>query len=169
MLTDTKPVLFGRVSSVFGVRGWVKIHSYTEPRDAILGYQTWLIELNGKWRSIELAEGRKHGKTIVVRFCGIDDRDTAAEYVNAAVGVERKLMPNTGEGEYYWADLEGLQVRKHAGDLLGTVAYLLETGSKDVLVVKDRDKEILIPFIMGDVIKDVDFTEGKIVVDWELD
>ena len=169
MLTDKKLVVLGRVSGLFGVRGWLKIHSYTKPRDAILNYHVWLIELNGKWRSVDLGEGRRQGKTIVARFRGVSDRDAAVVFLNAAIGVERKLMPETDKDEYYWTDLEGLQVEKHSGDYLGTVAYLLETGSNDVMVVKDRSNEILIPFIIGDVIKDVDLDEGKIVVEWELD
>ena len=169
MLTDKKPVVLGRVSGLFGVRGWLKIHSYTKPRDAILNYQVWLIELDGAWRSVDLAEGRRQGKSIVARFRDTCDRDAAAVFLNSTIGVERNLMPETGKDEYYWTDLEGLRVEKHAGDYLGTLAYLLETGSNDVMVVKDGTNEVLIPFIIGDVIKDVNLGEGKIVVEWELD
>ncbi|MBJ89741.1 MAG: ribosome maturation factor RimM [Woeseia sp.] len=169
MLTDKKPVVLGRVSGLFGVRGWLKIHSYTKPRDAILNYQVWLIELDGAWRSVDLAEGRRQGKSIVARFRDICDRDAAAVFLNSTIGVERNLMPETGKDEYYWTDLEGLRVEKHAGDYLGTVAYLLETGSNDVMVVKGEGNEVLIPFIIGDVIKDVNLDEGKIVVEWEVD
>jgi len=162
-----KPVVLGRVSGLFGVRGWTKIHSYTDPREGILEYPDWLVEIDGAWRSLGVAEGKRHGKTVIVRFAGIDDRDAAAEYVDALVGIDRESLPDTNAGEYYWSDLEGLKVINRDGSLLGKVAYLLETGANDVLVVQEGDQEILIPFLKDDVIRDVDLTKGEISVDWE--
>jgi len=169
MSTADKPVVLGRVSGLFGVRGWVKIHSYTDPRVAILAYPGWQLGEGGQWRAIKVAEGKPHGKTIVARFDGSEDRETAAGYVNALVGVPRSALPATGEGEYYWSDLEGLTVEGQGGNVLGTVAGLLETGANDVLVVRQKDREILIPFLTGDVIKDVDLDSGVIRVDWDWD
>lgn len=167
-LSDDKPVVLGRISGVFGVKGWVRIHSHTDPREAILGYRDWLIEHSGDWKAIEVAEGKRHGKTVIVRLAGVEDRDAAAEFVNALVGVQRSSLPATGEDEYYWSDLEGLQVVHRDGNVLGRVAYLLETGANDVLVVQG-DREILIPFVNDDVIEDVDLAEGVISVNWEWD
>jgi 16S rRNA processing protein RimM len=165
----TNPVVLGRVSGLFGVRGWVKIHSFTDPRDSILHYPNWLIQRDGCWQPVSVAEGRPHGKTLVVRFDGVEDRDGAAGYVNAELAVDRGELPETEEGEYYWSDLEGLTVKRQDGEVIGTVAYLLETGANDVLVIRDGKKEVLIPFITGDVIKDVDLAGGSIRVDWEWD
>jgi 16S rRNA processing protein RimM len=167
VVTVDKPVVLGRISGLFGVRGWVRIHSYTEPREGILDYVELLLERDGKWTPVRLMEGKRHGKTVVARLAGVEDRDEAATLVNF-VGVSREDLPKTEEGEYYWSDLEGLQVVDTNGDALGRVAYLLETGANDVLVVQG-EQEILIPFLTGDVIEEVDLATGVIKVSWEWD
>jgi len=163
-----KPVVLGRISGLFGVRGWVRIHSYTEPREGILDYAELLLERDGEWTPVRFVEGKRHGKTVVARLAGVEDRDEAATLVNLLVGVSREALPKTEEGLYYWSDLEGLQVVDTNGDALGRVAYLLETGANDVLVVEGK-QEILIPFITGEVIKEVDLATGVIKVSWEWD
>lgn len=166
--SDDKPVVLGRISGLFGVKGWVRIHSYTDPREAILDYGHWVVGAQGEWASAELAEGKRHGKTVIARLAGIDDRDAAEEFVDALIGVPRENMPATAEDEYYWSDLEGLQVVHRDGKLLGKVAHLLETGANDVLVVRG-DREVLIPYIKDEVIEDVDLAAGVIRVNWEWD
>ena len=89
--------------------------------------------------------------------------------VQATIGVNRSDMPALEEGEYYWSDLEGLTVQKESGEMVGTVAYLIETGANDVLVVQKAGEEVLLPFVTGEVIKDVDLAAGVIRVDWEWD
>ncbi len=170
VLTERKPVILGRVTGLYGVKGWLKVHSYTEPREAILDYKEWLLLRDGDRQAVKLAEGKRHGKTVIARIDGIDDRDDAAGYVGDDIGVPRERLPDTGRGEFYWADLEGLQVVHSDGRTLGRVAYLLATGANDVLVVQgDGDQEILIPFVQEEVIKDVDLAAGVINVDWEWD
>lgn len=142
--------------------------SYTRPREAILDYKQWFLQRDGVWREIELVEGKQHGKGIIARLSEVDDRDQAATLVDCEIAVERTSLPATDEGSYYWADLEGLQIVSNDGADFGRVAYLLETGSNDVLVTTGKP-ERLIPFIMGEVILDVDLDNGQIVVDWELD
>ncbi|MGI9262107.1 MAG: ribosome maturation factor RimM, partial [Woeseiaceae bacterium] len=136
---------------------------------AILEYPNWLIEAENEWRSVVVAEGKPHGKTVVARLEGIEDRDAAAGLMQAMIGVARSELPVPLEGEYYWSDLEGLNVEKDNGELIGKVAYLIETGANDVLVVRKEDQELLVPFVTGDVIKDVDLAKGVIRVDWEWD
>ena len=156
---STQPVILGRIVGLFGVRGWVKVHSYTEPREAVLDYRDWLLNRDGEWQPIGLAEGRQHGKSVIARLAGVDDRDAA---------VDRDALPDAEEGHYYWADLEGLTVVHKDGTELGRVAYLMATGANDVLVV-DGAAERLIPFVPGTVILDVDLAAGVIRVDWEWD
>jgi 16S rRNA processing protein RimM len=165
---DFEPVVLGRVTGLFGVRGWVKVWSYTEPREALLDYGPWLVGRNGRWRTAELAEGQRHGKTVIVRLAGIEDRDAAAELLESDIAVPPDALPEPEEGFWYWRDLEGLAVRRADGSELGTVEYVLETGANDVLVVKG-DRERLIPFVTGRVILDVDLDAGVIEVDWEWD
>ena len=169
-MTDllTQPVKLGRIVGLFGVRGWIKVYSYTEPREAILGYDDWLLSRDGDWQRVELAEGKRHGKAVIARLQGIEDRDAAAELLGSDIGVDRDALPDPGAGHYYWADLEGLTVLHKDGTELGKVASLMATGANDVLVV-DGQGERLIPFVMGTVILDVDLAAGVIRVDWEWD
>lgn len=165
---DSEPVVLGRVTGLFGVRGWVKIWSYTEPREALLEYRPWLIGQDGRWRNAELAQGQRHGKGIIARLAGFEDRDAAAELLESDIGVPADALPATDDGTWYWRDLEGLSVRHKDGRHLGKVEYVLETGANDVLVVRG-DTERLIPFVTEKVILDVDLDEGVIDVDWEWD
>ena len=167
-LTDSEPLVLGRISGLYGVRGWVKVHSYTEPRDAILKYGSWLLEQDGVWRETSVVEGRKQGKTVVARLDAVTDRDMATAFVGMTIGVARSDLPGTDSGEYYWTDLEGLQVIHQDGRILGKVAYLLATGANDVLVIQG-DQEVLVPFVKDEVIKGVDLATGIISVDWEWD
>ena len=115
-----------------------------------------------------ISEGRAHGKGVIARFDGVEDRDAAASCLGAELAVPRSSLPEPGDGHYYWADLEGLRVVRKDGSEIGEVAYLLATGANDVLVVQGQ-KEVLIPFVTGSVVLDVDVAGGKITVDWEWD
>jgi len=160
--------LLGRVSGLFGVQGWVKVFSFTRPREAILDYDRWFLSQDGEWQPAKVAEGKQHSKTVIVRLDGIHDRDQAAALIGKDIAISRDDLPKTGVGSYYWADLEGMQVLHRDGTELGEVAYLMETGANDVLVTKG-ERERLIPFIADQVILDVDFAKGIITVDWEWD
>ena len=158
----------GRITGLFGVRGWVKVYSYTEPREAVLNYDRWLLGRKDGWQEATVAEGQRHGKTIIARLDGYVDRDQAAGLVGADIGVPREAMPETESDQYYWSDLEGLRVLHRDGTELGRVAYLLETGANDVMVVQG-EQERLIPFVLDKVVLDVDLDKGEIEVDWEWD
>lgn len=161
-------VVLGSVAGLYGVRGWVKIHSYTEPRDAILRYREALLGVGANWREIRFAELKRHGKTIIGEIEGIDDRDVAAGLVGKDIAVSRDALPELGDGQYYWNDLEGLTVENMNGRTLGVVRKLMATGANDVMVVAGEN-ETLIPFVTGDVVKDVDVAGGRIRVDWDWD
>lgn len=162
------PVILGRISAVFGVKGWVKIYSYTDPREAILEFRDCLLMRDGVWQSATIAEGKRHSKTVIARLAGVEERDAAAAYIGVDIAMPREQMPNPEDGHYYWSDLEGLKVIHRDGTELGKVAYMLATGANDVLVVKG-DQEVLIPFLPEDVILNVDLAAGVISVDWEWD
>ena len=158
----------GRISGLFGVRGWVKVYSYTEPREAVLNYDRWLLGRKDGWQEATVAEGKRHGKTIIARLDGYVDRDQAAGLVGADIGVPREAMPETESDQYYWSDLEGFRVLHRDGTELGKLAYLLETGAHDVMVVQG-EQERLIPFVLDKVVLGVDLDKGEIEVDWEWD
>jgi 16S rRNA processing protein RimM len=158
-------VTLGRISGVFGVKGWVKVHSYTEPRENIAGFGVWTLRHRGVDRTIEVEDGRSHGGNVVVKLRGVDDPEHARALMGAEVFVERADLPACKPGEYYWTDLEGLEVRAVNGELLGVVDHVVATGANDVLVLAGEPAR-LIPFVVGDVIRDVDLDAGVIVADW---
>ena len=162
------PVVLGRISGVFGVKGWVKVFSFTEPKEAILDYDIWLLKRDDSWQTTAVEQGKTHGKSVIAKLEGVDDRDAATALMETDIAVSREAMPETKAGEYYWADLEGLKVVHRNGTELGTVSHLITTGANDVLVVSG-DQEKLIPFVMDEVVLDVDLDEGVISVDWEWD
>jgi 16S rRNA processing protein RimM len=167
-MSDKEMIIMGRVSGLFGVRGWVKIHSYTVPREGILGYKAWQLKHHGEWRHHKVVAGHPQGKGIVARLEGYDDRDRAAELINSDIAVSREQLPPLSANEYYWVDLEGLRVLTLEGVELGVVSHLFETGANDVLVVKG-DRERLIPYTLGQAVRKVDLDAGHMVVDWDPD
>jgi 16S rRNA processing protein RimM len=166
--TNAAMVILGRISGIFGVRGWIKVYSDTSPRDNILGYSPWFLGRSGHWQKRRLLEGRLQGRGLVARVEGCSDRDQAAELVDMQIAVPRDQLPPTDEGEYYWSDLQGLRVETVQGVDLGHVDHLFETGSNDVLVVKDG-RERLIPFLQESVIRRIDLHQRVIIVDWDPD
>lgn len=155
----------GRISGLFGIRGWIKVFSETSPRTNILDYQSWYLQLAGEWRECRLKQGQAHGKGVVALLEGFNDRDQAVELLGSEIAVSRAQLPDTEQGEYYWADLEGACVTTLEGIDLGRVESLFSTGSNDVMVVKG-DRERLIPFVDGTVIK-VDLDRDLITVEWD--
>lgn len=168
MSAKEKWVILGRVSGVFGVKGWLKVQSYTEPRDNIVGFGAWTLRMNGVDHAFDVEEGHSHAGSVVAKLHGLDDRDRARDWVGADIVVPREQLPKIAAGELYWTDLEGLEVRTTTGTVLGTVDHLLATGGNDVLVL-DSSPRLLIPFVAGDVVKEVDLKAGLIVVDWSPD
>jgi 16S rRNA processing protein RimM len=162
-------VILGQVVGVFGVKGWVKIRSDTEPRANILHYSPWYLKQNDNWVPQRVIANQQQSKGLIVQFDGITDRDVAAQFVGCEIAVPREQLPVAAEGEYYWADLIGLRVRNKQGEDLGQVTNLLETGANDVLVVRDGELEHLIPYVTGYYVLKVDPAEGFIEVDWQRD
>ena len=146
----------------------MKVYSYTEPREAVLDYDRWLLSGKNGWQEATVAEGQRHGKTVIVRINGYDDRDQAAGLIGTEIGVPRDELPEADSDHYYWSDLEGLSVVHRDGTEIGKVDHLLETGANDVMVVKG-ETERLVPFVMDKVVLGVDLVKGEIRVDWEWD
>lgn len=165
---EARQVIVGRISGLHGVRGWVKVQSFTEPRDNILKYAPWRLSRGDETIECTVAEGQARGKGLIVRLAGVEDRDDAAHYVGADILVDRDQFSRESNKEYYWADLEGMAVETVGGQSLGTVANLIATGANDVMVV-EGDRRRLIPFLIEDVVRSVDRDGRKIVVDWDPD
>jgi 16S rRNA processing protein RimM len=162
-------VTVGRVLGAWGIKGWVKVHSYTEPRENIVSFPTWTLQRGADQQVERVESGRVHGKNqVVAKLESVTDRDAAEELAGADILVARQSLEPCKDGEYYWTDLEGLRVVTSRGEDLGSVDHLLGTGSNDVMVVRG-DRERLIPFIAEQVVREVDLGKGLIVVDWDAD
>jgi 16S rRNA processing protein RimM len=159
-------VALGYISAVHGIKGWVKVHSWTSPMEAIFEYQPWLLGEDRK--PVKIIDGRKQGKGLAALLPGYDDRDQAVTLVGQQIFVGRDQLPPTEEGKYYWSDLEGLEVHTTGGEVLGKVTRMMETGANDVMVLQG-DRERLVPFIQGQYVKRVDLEAGLIEVDWDPD
>ena len=165
---DSRYVVIGRISGLYGVRGWCKVYSWTEPRENILKYTPWYIKQDGEWVAHKLAAGKRHGKSVIAQLMHCDDRDTAAGYVDAMIAVKREQLPPAEEGEFYWSDLIGLTVETLQGEALGEIASMMETGADDVMVLTG-ERERLIPFVIDQIVREVDLDSGRLVVDWSPD
>jgi 16S rRNA processing protein RimM len=163
-MSADKQIALGYISAVHGIKGWVKVHSWTRPMEAILEYQPWL--LGEDKRPVKIIDGRKQGKGLAALLPGFEDREQAATLVGLQIFVRRDQLPATAADEYYWSDLEGLEVHTTKGEVLGRVERLMETGANDVLVIRG-EREHLVPFIQGQYITRVDLEDGLIEVDWD--
>lgn len=167
-------IIVGQISGVFGVKGWVKIFSHTDPRENIFSYSPWWVRCpsgtqKGEWRAVTLLEGKiqQGGKALVALLEDVDDRELAREYMGCEIAINRSQLENPAE-EMYWIDLIGCQVKNRDGVLLGEVSGLVETGAHDVLRVEGEHSD-LIPFVMDEFILSVDIEHKLIVVDWDLE
>ncbi|TGN41025.1 ribosome maturation factor RimM [Marinobacter confluentis] len=172
MTKHSQETVIGQITSVFGVKGWLKVFSYTDPKEGILEYRNWTLVQNGNRIAAKLEEGRRQGQGIVVRLKGIDDRDLARSYCGADITVQTAELPELPEGEFYWHQLEGLTVYTTDNECLGEVDHLIETGSNDVLIVRATDRSIdqrerLIPYLPDQVVKAVSLAESTLTVDWD--
>ena len=163
---ERKIVQIGHISGAQGIKGWVRLHSLTEPRESIFEYQPWLLGESREETRIQ--QGKKHGKHLIALLEDVDNRDQAESLVGRSIAVYRDQFPDLPETEYYWADLVGLAVQLADGSELGTIERLLATGANDVMVVQG-DRERLIPFVQGQYVTSVDLDEGVVVVDWDPD
>jgi 16S rRNA processing protein RimM len=157
----------GRILGPFGVKGWVKVRAFTESLDSLTAYPVWWLSDGKGWKATEVLETEVHTAHLVARLAGVGDRDQALALSGRDIGVPRESLPEAEAGEFYWADLVGLEVVNMQGESLGRVDELLETGANDVLVVKG-DRERLLPYVDA-VVLEVDLAASRIRVDWGLD
>jgi len=165
-LSEQKHVTVGKVSGAFGIKGWVKIFSYTDPRENILNYSPWLLKKGSESKSFNVISGKLQGRSVVAQLDGIADREQVEALLGWDVLILKDQLPATKAGEYYWSDLIGLQVETLQGVTLGVVDSLLETGANDVLII-NGDRERAIPFIQGRNVLEIDLQQGKMIVDWD--
>ena len=167
-------IRLGSITSSHGIKGWVKVYSYTDPVEAIFGYSPWILRKGKSEKEVTIKQGQLHGKKLIANVEGVDSRNLADELAGFEIHVDRAALPELEEGDYYWFQLQGLKVVNSNGENLGLVANMLETGANDVMVVQPGidsidDSERLIPYVEGQVVQKVDREIGEILVDWDAD
>ena len=164
---DEKKLLVGKINGFFGIQGWVKIFSYTEPRKNILNYQPWYSINEGVYEKIEITNGREQSKTIVAHIKGIDNRDQSLKLIGKDLYIDKEQLPKLADGKHYWYELVGFSVINQDKIKLGIVDYLVDTGSNNVLVTKGK-KEYWIPYVEPFLVS-IDQENREIIVDWDED
>ena len=175
-MTDVKDAWtqVGSIVGVYGVKGFVKVFSYTEPPAQILEYAPWQIRQGQSIAVVDVEASRHQEKKIQVRLKGSSDRDQAEAWVGASIWVQKDRFPDLEDAEFYWHELIGLSVVNIQGDRLGEVVRMIETGANDVLVVQGTDlsvdhQERLIPYVDDHIVRHVDLKAREMVVDWQKD
>ena len=163
-----KKIIIGRLGAPYSIKGWMKLFSFTEPMENILNYSDWVIGFEPNWQTFYLEGIKLQGKGFLVKIQGCQTPEQARAYTNALVAVERKQLPSLSADDFYWTDLEGLNVINTENVHLGIVTHLVATGANDVLVVRADKRERLIPYIKN-VISEVDIEKQRIVVEWSAD
>jgi 16S rRNA processing protein RimM len=163
-------VIIGKIGASYGVKGWVKINSFTDVPEGIFDYSPWQLSDGKEYR---IDQWRPHGKSLVAKVVGVESRDDAERIKNLDIAINENQLPELGEGEFYWRELTGMQVVTTQGYNLGVVKDVFNTGANDVLQVRAKvndafgQKERLLPFVMDSVIKSVDKAASVITVDWD--
>jgi 16S rRNA processing protein RimM len=172
-VSSSNPVIIGCLGAVYGIKGWLKVSSYTQQAEAIFDYQPWLVGHADKSREVIVTEWRRHNKSLIVKLDGFDVREQSQTLTGLEILVNSEQLPELDGSEHYWRDLMGMNVVNRDGYDFGQVTDLMETGSNDVLVVKANLKdafgkqERLIPFVESQVVDNVDIKTQTITVDWD--
>jgi len=163
-------VVLGKITSPYGIRGWLKIHSYTDKKDNIIYYQPWIIHFHNEYHEIKLEDWKTRASSFIIKIKGYNTRDESIKFSNTNIIGDSSLFPILEDGEYYWTELIGCHVITKEGYNVGTVLELFSTGSNDVLVVHSsllkNKKKLLIPFINQEVIKTIDILSRYIEITW---
>jgi len=162
-----KMIVMGRVGAPFGIKGWIKVQPFTRTVDGLLEHPAWWLGRDSSWGRSRVEDGAVHGRSLIAKLEGCEDRRAAARLKGLEVAIPRDELPASADGEYYWSDLIGLEVANHEGVALGRVTRLIETGASPVLVVQ-AERERLIPFAQP-VVLSVDVADGRLTVDWGVD
>ena len=169
---NTAPVIVARFGSVFGIKGWIKAHSFTTPAENLLIYKPWMIKERSIWTPQDIIQCKPHQSNFIVQIDSINDRDQARKFTNQDIAVPRHVLPGLLAGEYYWRDLIGLKVMTVTGTELGIVDHLIDAHAHSILVVKSlpSGSKHFIPWLPDQgVIEKVSVTEQRITVDWDPD
>jgi len=161
-------IVVGRIAAAHGIRGWLRVVSYTEPPEALLGYHGWrLRHADGAETDCEPRDAEWDGRTLRLALQGVEDRNAAERLRGCEILVRRSTLPPPGAREHYQEDLVGCEVRNEAGVVLGTLLQFVETASTAVMVVRG-EREYWIPAAPPHLQR-VDLELRQVLVDWPED
>ncbi len=160
------PIVMGRIGQAYGIKGWVKIQSFSDPTENIANYQPWYLAHPNGYQAINILQFKAHGKGYVAQIEGCDDRTQAQQYTNLDIVVDKQQLPKLADDDYYLFELEGMDVLNLDDVKLGTVSQILPTGANDVLVI-EGEKQHLVPMVDDLYLKNVDKKQQRITVDWD--
>lgn len=155
----------GVVGAPFGVRGWVKLRSFTDPPDRLLQHRSVQLCLGGVWTAYRIEASGRSGGQLTAKLSGIDDRDRAQALRGAQVCVPRSELPQRDDKDFYRADLIGCEVVNLAGVRLGTVQHFVESPAQVLMVVRG-EQEYWVPAVPQHL-RRVDLQARRVVVDWD--
>ncbi len=175
-MSQSDYILLGEISGASGLKGWLKVFSHTAPRVQIIQYSQWFL-LKGKeskdntesdWTAVKVVNGRAQGKNIIAQIEGVNDRNQAELMKGTTIAIHRDQLQKLPKNEYYWKDLIGLAVETTENVQLGKLDWIFNTGSNDVLIIKDEDGlERMLPFLLDDVVVSIELDKSLMVVDWD--
>ena len=158
-------VLIAEIIGTHGIKGTHKFRSYAESLEVFEPGRSILVrEGSGRETSLEIAWTKHHIRTPLLSFKGINDRNQAEALIGAKLFIPKAELPQLENGSYYWIDLIGIEVYTTEDEYLGRIESIIETGSNDVYIVKDKKKEILIPALES-VVTDIDLSQKRMQVD----
>jgi 16S rRNA processing protein RimM len=155
----------GVVGAPFGVRGWVKLRSFTDPPDRLLQHRRVQLGLGGTWTVYTIEASGRSGGQLTAKLSGVNDRTRAQTLRGAKVGVPRSELPPRDDKDFYRADLIGCEVMNLAGIHLGKVQHFVETPAQVLMVVRG-EREYWVPAVPQHL-RRVDLAARQVVVDWE--
>jgi len=170
---QNKSVVLGQIGKVHGLKGWLNLNSFTSPPENIFDYSELMAEIEGSLEILEVDQFKQKANGLIVHFVGYDSPEVARKLTGLKLALISTCLPALENGDYYWHELEGMEVLNQDGISFGEIAHLLETGANDVLVVRPRkdsidDRERLIPYLKESVIKKIDVTNNEVIVNWEI-
>jgi len=163
----SRRVVLGQVGGAFGVQGWVRIQSYTDPPANILKYERWQLGRAGQWREVEVEDGKVTAKGVLAKLVGVETPEDARLATGSEIAVTREELPKPAPGEYYWSDLEGLAAFGQNDQPLGRIEEFRATPAGTVVVIRG-ERQHWVPFVKERIVA-VDLDAGRVVFDWAAD
>lgn len=162
-MLDSKKILIAKIQAHQGLEGWLKAYSYSETKKKFSNYTSFFIKKDGNYIHLQVEKVLVE-KSVKIKFKGFDNREDTQDFIGKNLFIDSSQLEPLKNNEFYWKDLIGLNVHLENSNKIGIVSDIIETGSNDVLVV-NGEKEFLIPYILGESIKDIKLEEKIIVID----